>query len=178
MASSEATTLVNDGEQRTTLTGKPIQQNHDHYTNVMMSDSAAPWVGNAGANLLPPGYTDKSLVRIPIKTSDVEPSEVKPAAKKGGFFRKLSNVMGDNSGSASDMKMVMMSRGDYLKYWAKGDDGKFLPTVEEPPEGRKEWLRKQLELNEEWKKQDPSLVGKTSRDWSLTKNLNVAIGSS
>ena len=140
--------------QATTLTGKPIQQYHDHFTSTMMAESAAPWVGNAGANLLPPGYTDKSLVRIPIRMSDVDPNEMQPAKKKGGFFRKLSS---SGSSSAGEMKVVMMSRRDYLKYWAKGDDGKFLPSVEEPPEGRKEWYRQQLELNEEWKRNDPSL---------------------
>ena len=41
-----------------------------------------------------------------------------------------------------------MSRGDYLKYWAKGEDGKFKEGVVEPPEGRAEWLANALERQE------------------------------
>ena len=43
---------------------------------------------------------------------------------------------------------MAMSRGDYLKYWAKGDDGKFRDGVVEPPEGRAEWLANALERQE------------------------------
>lgn len=100
--------------------------------------------GSAGANLLPPAYNDNSLVRIPIRMSDVDETEIRPMKKRGLFGRKSS--------SAVDMKVVMMSQGDYLKYWAKGEDGNFLPTVQVPPEGRKEWFRKQMELNEQWQK--------------------------
>ena len=138
IAPSEATTLV-DGyvsmpEQRTTLLGRPIEQKHDHFTNVMMSDGAGGFgTGSAVANLLPPGYTDRSLVRIPIKMSDVDPSEVKPA-KKGGFLRKLSDGLAAKSNPGDEIKVIMMSRGDYLKYWVKGEDGKFAPSVEEPPD--------------------------------------------
>lgn len=163
IAASEATTLVNNDarmpEQRTTLTGKPLKYQHDSSTNMMLSEGGFA-VGNAGANLLPHGYTDKSLVRIPIKMSDVEGEAAKGTdpikqPKKGGFFRKLSGAMSDKTGG-EEIKMVSMSRGDYLKYWAKGDDGNFLPDVVEPPEGRKEWFRKQVLLNEEMKKDTPS----------------------
>ncbi|KAK5110029.1 hypothetical protein LTR85_001796 [Meristemomyces frigidus] len=55
------------------------------------------------------------------------------------MFSKLSSVFKDKSDG--DFKIVMMSRDDCLAYWAKGEDGQFLPTVETPPEGRKEWMR-------------------------------------
>ena len=35
-----------------------------------------------------------------------------------------------------------MTRGEYLRYWAKGEDGKFLPSVVEPAEGRRAWIQK------------------------------------
>ena len=167
IAPSQATTFLGDEvrqiEERTTLSGKPINYQHDHKSNMMLGDGGAGFgVGNAGANILPPAYTDKSLVRIPIKMSDIRGSdieqetEVKPE-KKRGFFRKISSSMSDRKASDNDFKVVMMSRGDYLKYWAKDEDGKFLPTVEEPPEGREEWVKHQLELSEEWKKENPRL---------------------
>lgn len=164
-AASEASTLVgNNGEEdkyqgRTTITGKPIKYDHDNLSNMMLGDGGGAFP-SVGANHLPYGYTDKSLTRIPIKMSDVEdPSEGSDIhdpseKKKRGFLSKFSSHRKKDN---DEIKVVMMSRGDYLKYWAKGNDGKFLDSVVEPPEGRKEWLRKQLELNEEMVRNDPSL---------------------
>lgn len=168
------TNPLDTAEPRTTLTGKPIQdRQHDHYTNLMMADGGGFGMGAAGTNLLPPGYTDKSLVRIPIRQSDLEPEpeetessdiyspeiQVTKKGKFGGLFKGLKTKTSSPRQRQREgaFQMVMMSRGDYLKYWAKGEDGKFLPNVQEPPGGRKEWLKRQLEINEEWKKNDPSL---------------------
>lgn len=135
-------------------------------------------MGAAGAKFLPPGYTDKSLVRIPIRESDLgdEAQEPEPepessdiyspeiqVTKKGvfgGLFKglKTKTTSPRQKQREGGFQMVMMSRGDYLKYWAKGDDGKFLPNVVEPPGGRRAWLKQQLELNEQWVKDDPSLA--------------------
>lgn len=214
IAPSEATTLINDDkprEGRTTLTGKPIKYEHDNLGGMMLGDGGGFAARGVGANLLPPGYTDKSLVRIPIKMSDVEDapateSDVK-TEKKGGFLGMFSSKRKEAN---EDIKVVMMSRGEYLKYCksdsllaicgmdplritsceclpcgiadtgrvqtgAKGNDGKFLDSVVEPPDGRKELLRKQLELNEEMKRNDPSL-GKQSRS-SLDSSKVVSGGA-
>lgn len=54
---------------------------------------------------------------------------------------------------------------------AKDKNGQYLDSVVEPPEGRQEWLRQQLELNDEMKKNDPSLgkekfsLGKYAADY-------------
>lgn len=56
--------------------------------------------------------------------------------------------MASDSKDTDDMKIVAMSRGDYLKYWVKGADGKFKDSVVEPPEGRAEWLANALERQE------------------------------
>ena len=143
-------------ETRTTLTGRPLEYKHDTLTNA--SESML-----VGANTLPPGYTDSSLVHIPIKTAlylaqttqsqdignDVKRS---PPPRKGSVLSRLSSKfhdgMASNSKDSDDMKIVAMSRGDYLKYWAKGEDGKFKDSVVEPPEGRAEWLANALERQE------------------------------
>ncbi|KAK4545525.1 hypothetical protein LTR36_002875 [Oleoguttula mirabilis] len=158
---SEHTVDSQQNKPRTTLTGKPLVYQHDPMASLMFADVGfVSGVNAAGANLLPHGYTDNSLVRIPIKASDVDGGvlPIKPAERKGGIFRKLSSAFKDKSDG--DFKIVMMSRGDYLKYWAKGEDGHFLSSVETPPDGRKEWVRKQLELNEQWKRDTPSLANK------------------
>ena len=146
-------------------------------------------MGSAGANILPPGYTDKSLFRIPIRESDLEPEGQEPepepessniyspeiqVTKKGVFGGLFKGMKGKTTSSRqkrreSGFQMVMMSRKDYLSYWAKGEDGKFLPTVVEPPEGRRAWVKQQLELNEEWVRKDPSLAEGGSKPKVHTK---------
>lgn len=172
-AMSTASTLVPSSSEeppqqqvRTTLTGRPIVYQPDNLNNLWTDTSF-----QAGANTLPPGYTDSSLVHIPIKTAQylhsraseqqqdynlgndvVRPSEQKP--KKENVFSRLSSKLSShgNSGSSgkdSDgLKIVAMSRGDYLKYWAKGEDGKFRDDVVEPPGGRAEWLARAIETRE------------------------------
>ncbi|KAK5110287.1 hypothetical protein LTR62_006140 [Meristemomyces frigidus] len=139
------TSQASDSMTRTTLTGKPIAYNHDSLSNVMTSDGG---FSSAGANLLPPGYTDDSVVHIPIKMSDIQGQHpVQPQVeKKRSLFRKLSNAVSIKQSSAEEFKVVTMRRGDYLKYWAKGEDGKFLPSVVEPLEGRRKWVERQLEF--------------------------------
>jgi len=142
-------------QERTTLFGKPIEYKHDPFTNMMPDGGMA----GAGANLLPPGFTDNSQVSIPIKMSDLEDEPVKPPpeVKKSGLFGKLSKGFGRGGRSSQEIKVVQMSRGDYLKYWAKGEDGQYLPNVVEPPMGRKEWVSKQMRMIEARKEYDASL---------------------
>ena len=170
-AMSTASTLVppssEDSPQqqvRTTLTGRPIVYQPDNLNNLWTDTSF-----QAGANTLPPGYTDSSLVHIPIKTAqyhhpqasekpqdyDLGNDVIKPSqqkSKKGSVFSRLSSKISPSSnGSGKDsdgLKIVAMSRGDYLKYWAKGEDGKFRDDVVEPPGGRAEWLARAIETQE------------------------------
>lgn len=165
LAPSESTLVSENvdpnGQVRTDINGNPITYQHDHYTN-MMSDGSFT---NAGANLLSPGYTDSSLVRIPIKIGKYlapQQDPVQKPEKKSALFSKLSSK---KSGKAADeIRVVGMSRGDYLKYWAKGADGEFLPSVVEPPEGRAEWLRKQMVFDEEVRKEDAVINAKGKRE--------------
>jgi len=152
------TTSTSRPEQtRTTLTGRPLEYKHDSLSNA----SESPLVG---ANTLPPGYTDNSLVHIPIKTAlyldpkthtqpqNVENDVKRSPPRKGSVLSRLSSKFHDgvasNNKDSDDMKIVAMSRGDYLKYWVKGEDGEFKDSVVEPPEGRAEWLANALERQE------------------------------
>jgi hypothetical protein len=153
-------------QQRTTLTGRPIEPySHDALHNMFCAESF-----QARGNTLPPGYTDSSLVHIPIKTAeylgpkptssqststqfqDLGNDPIKREPKKASVFSRLSSKISHGSSSskhaAHDLRVVAMSRGDYLKYWAKGEDGEFLDSVVEPPGGRAEWLSNALERQE------------------------------
>ena len=166
---STASTLVppsssSSATPRTTLTGNPITYTHDPLSNL----NSGTGCGNVGANTLPPGYTDASLVHIPIRTAEYlhaapstasePPSEIKrePSGKGGVWDRIAKRVSGSHESrgrqkSGDDdggLKIVVMSRGEYVKYWVKGEDGKFKAEVMEPEEGRAEWLRRALERQE------------------------------
>lgn len=166
-------------EERTTLTGQPIPEgrSHDPYNMLMGDGIGLADIGMAGANTLPLGYTNNSLVRVPVRGADLEPAEpdqeagdsdiytpevqVTKKSRLGGLFKGLKEKTTSprqKQREGGDIRMVMMSRGDYLQYWAKGQDGKFLPNVVEPSEGRRRWVENQLELNKEWIEKDPSLA--------------------
>jgi hypothetical protein len=158
--SAAAAAAASAATPRTTLTGNPITYNHDTLSN--LNSDVGCW--NVGANTLPPGYTDNSLVHIPIKTgkylhatpsaASEPPGEIKREKSGKGVWDRISKrVSGNHDGSGKDssdggLKVVAMSRGDYLKYWAKGEDGKFKAGVVEPEEGRAEWLARALERQE------------------------------
>ena len=132
---------------------------HDPYTNMMAHGTPT----TAGANLLPFRYKDSSIITVPINVtalpddgsnprSDSLPLPVTPTPeKKAGFFRRFS-AGGRNEKDKLDIKAVKMTRGEYLKYWAKDEKGVYRAGVVEPPGGRREWVRKQVELNEGWKR--------------------------
>lgn len=159
---SIASTIVpsispSEPQARTTLTGRPLRYEHDSLSNTVSGESFL-----VGANTLPPGYTDSSLVHIPIKTAaylapstqlqdaenDVKRSPPRRGSALSRLSSKLSSGIATKTNDADDMKIVAMSRGDYLKYWAKGENGEFKEGVVEPPEGRAEWLANALERQE------------------------------
>ncbi|TKA63075.1 hypothetical protein B0A55_12609 [Friedmanniomyces simplex] len=121
---------------------------------------------SSSAPLIPPhnngaaleNSTAYNLMRIPIRAALLDardtthpdmpnPLRQSQSKPKQSFYKlRLSMNRPDE-----DMRIVAMSREDYQRYWAKASDGSLAPSVEEPDEGRKEWVRKQLALNEVWK---------------------------
>jgi hypothetical protein len=85
------------------------------------------------------------FVHIPIRVADYlnEPSYTP------SFRQKLRNKVA--SGEDQKPKWVSMSRDDYITYWAKDEDVNLLSDVREPDQGRVEWLRHQLRLNDHWR---------------------------
>ncbi|KAK6437051.1 hypothetical protein LTR95_006749, partial [Oleoguttula sp. CCFEE 5521] len=131
----------------TSLHGQAIKHDHDNMSNMMLGDGGG-FNSGVGANHLPYGYTDTSLVRIPIKISDYgvtsPPSQHEEAEKKGGFMRKLSSF-GNGRGKKDE---------------GEGNDGKFAEGVVEPEGGRAEWLRKQFAFDDEVRRQDREMNSK------------------
>ncbi|KAK1069462.1 hypothetical protein LTR12_014892 [Friedmanniomyces endolithicus] len=102
--------------------------------------------------------TAYNLMRIPIRAALLDdldtthpdvPNPLRQSQKKPkpAFYKRgLSMNRPDE-----DLRIVTMTREDNQQYWAKAPDGSLAPSVKEPEEGRKEWVRKQLALNEVWK---------------------------
>lgn len=138
----------------TTLTGEPLRTNVEPFTSMNVGDVG--FVGDAGssANLGPVGYTDDSVIRVPINFAEIgleeqeDETTSKGKSKGSSFFRKVSQKLSRGS-EADAFTLVPMKRRDYLKYWIKGRDGNYLPSTEEPEGGRAEWVQKQLRLSEQ-----------------------------
>jgi len=84
-------------------------------------------------------------VHIPIRLADY--------LNEPGYHPSLRQKLRNKVASSEDQKpqWVSMSRDDYIAYWAKDEDGNFLSNVRDPAQGRVEWLRHQLRLNEHWR---------------------------
>ncbi|KAK0774803.1 hypothetical protein LTR91_017807 [Friedmanniomyces endolithicus] len=102
--------------------------------------------------------TAYNLMRIPIRAAILDdrdtthpdvpnPLRESPKKPKQAFFKRGLSINRPDE----DMRIVTMTREDYQQYWAKAPDGSLAPSVKEPEEGRKDWVRKQLALNEVWK---------------------------
>lgn len=106
-------------------------------------------IAGSGANTLPRKFSDDSILTIPIPVKDYDDAEeASPAAqqpqKKVSWLKRRMSAQGERTGGKGGIKMVRMTRADYLKYWAKGEDGVYLEGVVAPAEGRKEWVRRHL----------------------------------
>lgn len=88
----------------------------------------------------PEGY-----VHIPIRVADY----LNEPGYTPSFRQKLHNKV--VSGDDQKPRWVSMSPDDYIAYWAKDDHGNLLPNVRDPAQGRVEWLRHQIRLNDQWR---------------------------
>ena len=102
----------------------------------------------------PPGILDqKGFVHLPIRIADY--------TSRPSYEPSLMQKLRDKTAKKADQEpqMIAMTQEQYLQYWQKDDSGNFAYSVQEPPEGRVEWLRHQLRVNEQW------------REWGTIRNL-------
>lgn len=113
---------VTEGMQRFTATGRPYrppQPEIDGWSTNALSGTES--FGASPANLLPVKFTDESLISVPtMRAEDVGKAEA-PKSKKSFWSsrRKSSN---------GNFTIRQVPRGDYLKYYAKDEDGKYIGT--------------------------------------------------
>lgn len=84
--------------------------------------------------LLPWKFTDDDLISIPVpwEPSDDDDDAAEPASKAKGksWGSKIRDKLGKNS--SPQFRIVQVSRGDYLRYFAKDEQGRYCGTE---PEG-------------------------------------------
>jgi hypothetical protein len=116
-----------DGMDRSTATGRPYKapsradKSAAAFDSVMAGDGAH--FSFAGVNHLPVKFTDDSILSIPVLPQGA--GQVAADKKKRFWSRRKSEN--------TNFVMKEMSRGDYLKHYAKDEQGKYIGT-DEPAE--------------------------------------------
>ena len=115
-----------DSMQRFTATGRPFKSADPTKEGWSMNSMAvADSYGAAQGNLLPAKYTDDSLIPVPVLKPD-QAGKALPERKRSFFSRRKSK---DDS-----FTIKHLPRGEYLKHYAKDDNGTYVGT-EEPAAG-------------------------------------------
>lgn len=96
----------------------------------------------------PPGILDlKGFVHLPIRIADY--------TSNPSYQPNLMQKLRDKTFRKADQEpqMIAMTQEQYLQYWRKESSSVegFANDVTEPSEGRVEWLRHQVRVNEQWR---------------------------
>lgn len=132
--------------QNFTATGRPIPHPKDsRQGRAWQAYASADSLGQGPANFGPVRFTDDSVISIAVmppegveaKTvdddSDEDDGPIKAEPKKKfGFFRRKSSAYAKKKDKPFVMKQV--TRADYLKYYAKDDDGNYTGTMDPAPD--------------------------------------------
>jgi hypothetical protein len=110
---------LKDTMQRFTATGRPYRPPQPAKEGWSVNSlSVAESFGAGPASLLPTRFTDESLITIPVQRPENIGKVAPTKAKKPllSFGRK----------SKDDFLMKQVSRGEYLKYYAKDENGNYI----------------------------------------------------
>lgn len=135
-----------DEMERFTAIGRPM----GHSPSVTLGDAWGGTTGGFGAFALPTHlpirFTDESIISVPIRLSDLQDPEEefdawwssanKESKTRKKSFKNLAKslLLRDRLGAKKgEFMLVRMTRGDYLKYCAKDERGKYIGTE---PQGR------------------------------------------
>jgi hypothetical protein len=118
MADSEPPSMTDDME-RFTATGRPFKPANPAKDGWSMdSMSVTESFGAAPANLLPVRYNDESLISVPVLRPEAVGKGDAPKAKRSIFSRRRKS-------QTENFTMKSITRGEYLKHYAKDDEGKY-----------------------------------------------------
>lgn len=100
------------------------------------------FTGSGVPNLLPFRFTDNSIINVPIPAEELEDETENPipaTERRSSWIEKVGKKLGRKE--KQKIVNLKMTRGEYLKYWAKDGDGNYIGT--EPQEmGKRMWREK------------------------------------
>lgn len=113
--------------EETAATGRSTRSGETAASRTWASMLSADSMGAGAPNLLPVKFTDDSIIPIPVLPDGATqtPTEItgEPQRKKWfGLFRKKD--------TKKDFVIKHMTRREYLKYYAKDDEGRYIGTEE------------------------------------------------
>ena len=123
-----------DGMQRFSATGRPYQSptNSEKHQAAVANIGIADSMGRGPANLLPRKYTDDSLISVPcLSTEDIGRTTSSAAGPVTGLENEKSSRWwksrrrSKDGGSNENFVIKQIPRGEYLKHYAKDDDGRY-----------------------------------------------------
>lgn len=128
--------LTDDERARFTATGRPMRPYASNPLHNMGGDMfTAP-------RYLPKQYTDESI--IPVIIVNVTPSQKPESPQRKKRSKSITSIFkgekAEKDASKKITKIVFMPRGEYLKHFAKDDDGNYIGTMPQ-----KEWTEDELD---------------------------------
>ena len=121
------TTPLNDtsGMDSFTATGRPCSSLHksSKTSSAMVSMAGAESWGAGPANTLPMKFSDSSLIPVPV----LRPEDV---GKVDGHKSKKSFFSSRRKSENSNFVIKQVPRGEYLEYYAKDEEGRYVGTEE------------------------------------------------
>lgn len=134
--------------QNFTATGRPLRASNAFNQGGFAGGMAgAESFGRSAPNLLPVRFTDNSMISVPVlphaeptKVDDTASSiytdysdgPIKEQPKSRSRFSLSSSFRRKSSSKARGQDFIIkeMTRGNYLKFYAKDDDGRYIGTEE------------------------------------------------
>ena len=124
-----------DSRQRFTATGRPWvpPSKHEKAQFAMTQIGFADTFAQGAPQLLPFRYTDDSIISVPVlRPEDVGSYAHRASVADGSAKKKFWQSRWKSKDGGLNEKFVIkkMKRGDYLKYYAKDDEGRYCGTEE------------------------------------------------
>ncbi|KAH7054469.1 hypothetical protein B0J12DRAFT_454318 [Macrophomina phaseolina] len=124
--------------QHFTATGRPKPSFDPSISNT----DFGLFTGSGAPNLLPFRFTDDSIINVPVPAGYLEDeteSSPSPTERKSSWIGKIGRKLGGKE--RQKFVNLKMTRGEYLKYWAKDENGNYIGTEPEGA-GRQIWREK------------------------------------
>jgi hypothetical protein len=123
---------ASDDMMRFTATGRPFVPDNRYQSTWAGLDNGDSFTGVPGKTL-PFKYTDDSLISVPclkVGTQESTSASEEPNDTKKKWWRRKSSSSSNSLNDPANFVMKKVRRGEYLKHYAKDDQGNYSGTGE------------------------------------------------